>query len=152
MLSTIQMLEGIIEIYMPDAKYASEEVARELSDAPDYPRFMKEALKEMHRQVGDLQMDAGGIATSGLLVRHLVLPDDLAGTKEIMRFLAQEISRDTYVNIMDQYRPAFKAPYHLRMSRRVTSSEYQEAIQIALQEGLHRGFPDHEENRFLRIW
>lgn len=148
-LSTLKMLEGIIEIYMPDAKYASGEVAGELSDAPDYPGIMKEALKEMHRQVGDLQMDARGVAVSGLLVRHLVLPHDLAGTQEIMRFLAQEVSRNTYVNIMDQYRPAFKAPYHLRMRRRITSSEYQEAIQAALQEGLHRGFPDHVEDRFL---
>jgi len=139
-LSTLQMLEGIIEIYMPDAKYASDEVARELSDAPDYPSIMKEALKEMHRQVGDLQMNDQGVAVAGLLVRHLVLPYDLAGTREIMRFLAQEISPNTYVNIMDQYRPSFKAPYHLRMSRRITSSEYREAVQIALQEGLHRGF------------
>lgn len=139
-LATLKMLEGVIDIYMPDAKYASEEVARELSNAPDYPRIMKEALKEMHHQVGDLQMDDQGVAVSGLLVRHLVLPYDLAGTGEIMRFLAQEISPKTYVNIMDQYRPAFKAPYHLRMSRRITSSEYREAISMALQQGLHRGF------------
>lgn len=139
-LLTLEILAGVIDIYMPDAKYASEEVAQELSDAPDYPRVMREALKEMHRQVGDLRCDARGVAVKGLLVRHLVLPHGLAGTREIMRFLAQEISPDTYVNIMDQYRPAFKAPYDSRVNRRTAPAEFEEAIATALQEGLHQGF------------
>ncbi len=138
-LLTLRMLEGVIDIYMPDAKYASEATARELSDGPDYPQVMKEALKEMHRQVGDLRLDERGIAVSGLLVRHLVLPDHVAGTQEVMRFLAQEISANTYVNIMDQYFPAYKAARDRRMSRRITAAEYREAVDIALKEGLHRG-------------
>jgi len=139
-VSTLRLLEGVVQIYMPDAKYASEEVARELSDAPDYPRIVKEALKEMHRQVGDLQLDSQGLAVSGLLVRHLVLPHGLAGTREIMRFLAQELSPHTYVNIMDQYRPTYQALYHLRLNRRISSAEYREAVKIAREEGLYRGF------------
>lgn len=137
-VETLKLLEGVIDIYMPDLKYTSGEVSKVLSKAKDYPEIAKDAIKEMHRQVGDLKMDDRGIAYKGLLVRHLVLPEGLAGTKEAMRFLAKEISPHTYVNIMDQYHPYYKATSHPPIDRRITSQEYQEAIRIAQEEGLYR--------------
>jgi putative pyruvate formate lyase activating enzyme len=108
-IESLELLDGVIDIYMPDMKYASAQIARHYSKIPHYPQVNQAAVKEMHRQVGDLQVDKDGIATRGLLVRHLVLPHGLAGTQEITRFLAQEISTNTYLNLMDQYRPAYKA-------------------------------------------
>jgi putative pyruvate formate lyase activating enzyme len=108
-LHTLRLLDGVIDIYMPDMKYSDERVGRELSGVSDYVLRNRAAVREMHRQVGDLELDERGVATRGLLVRHLVLPDGLAGTGAVARFLADEISRDTYLNVMDQYRPAFKA-------------------------------------------
>lgn len=134
---TLRLLDGVIDIYMPDAKYADAEVAKRLSGAADYPRVMRAALTEMHRQVGDLQIDDRGIATRGLLVRHLVMPNGLAGTTEIMRFLAS-LSEDTYVNVMAQYRPCYRAHEYPELSRRITGEEYREAVQAALDAGLHR--------------
>jgi len=98
----LKLFDGIIDIYMPDAKYGDKGSAMRFSNAPNYPTIMKEALKEMHRQVGDMVVDGEGIAQRGLIIRHLVLPNDLAGTGEIMHFIATEISKDSYVNIMDQ--------------------------------------------------
>ena len=140
LLETIKLLEGFIEIYMPDAKYADSEVAKELSNAPDYPDIVKKALIEMHRQVGDLAIDGEGIAKKGLLIRHLVLPNNLAGTERIMDFIAKEISKDSYVNIMDQYRPMYKAQDNRKINRYITPEEYEEAVNIAKHKGLHRGF------------
>lgn len=137
-VKALSILDGIVDIYMPDAKYGSNEVGLQLSGVPDYWDRNREALREMHSQVGDLTMDDRGIAEHGLLVRHLVLPDGLAGTREVMHFLANEISRDTYVNIMEQYRPAYKAVGHPQIGRRVTHEEYLEAIEIASAEGLWR--------------
>jgi putative pyruvate formate lyase activating enzyme len=139
-VEVLSLLEGVIDIYMPDAKYADEEVALRYSNAPNYPNIMKDALKQMHRQVGDLSLDEEGIAVRGLLVRHLVLPNDLAGTAKILHFLATEISQDTYVNIMDQYRPCFRAYLYPEVNRLVTHTEYQKAVELARKEGLHRGF------------
>lgn len=136
---TLELLEGFIDIYMPDAKFADSNVAKELANAPDYPEILKEALLEMHRQVGDLVCDKEGIAVKGLLVRHLVLPNGLAGTEEILGFIADNISRDTYVNIMDQYRPMYKAQKVEKINRCITRSEYLEAMDIARARGLHRG-------------
>lgn len=135
-LEMLEILEGAIDIYMPDAKYWDGEVAKELSDAQDYPQVMRAALKEMHRQVGDLVVDREGIARRGLLVRHLVMPNGLAGTKEIMHFIAKEISPNTYVNIMEQYRPCFKGLGHPRIGRPITVEEYGQALEWARQEGL----------------
>lgn len=136
-VETLRLLDGVIDIYMPDAKYADPEVAEELSGAADYPRVMREALAEMHRQVGDLQIDDRGIAQRGLLVRHLVLPEGLASTEDVMRFLAS-LSEETYVNVMAQYRPCHEAFDHPRISRRITREEYREAVQATLDAGLHR--------------
>ncbi len=138
-VETIRLLDGIFDIYMPDFKYTSRAAAETYSEAPDYPEIVKAALKEMHRQTGDLEMDEDGIALRGLLVRHLVLPGGLAGTREAMRFLARNISRDTYVNIMDQYHPCGDLiPPGSPLNRRITRDEYLEAVHIAREEGITR--------------
>jgi len=141
-VSTLRLLEGVVDIYMPDAKFGDEPVARRLAAAPGYPYHMKAAIREMHRQVGDLVMDAEGTAISGLLVRHLVLPGGLAGSREIFRFIADEVSLDTYVNIMDQYRPEWEACTRddaPELCRGITTEEYEEAIREARSAGLSRG-------------
>jgi putative pyruvate formate lyase activating enzyme len=138
-VETLQLLDGIFDIYMPDAKYGSDEQAHKYSGAPEYTRYMKAALKEMHRQVGDLILDEEGIAVRGLLVRHLVLSHDLAGTAEVVRFLAEEVSRNTYLNVMAQYRPVYDACRFPELDRRVSLSEYREAVRLAAEAGLARG-------------
>ncbi len=149
-VETIKLLDGIVDIYMPDFKYGDSATAQELSDAPDYAEHAKSAMREMHRQVGDLRIDGpSGTTTRGLLVRHLVLPNDLAGTQEVMRFLAEEISTETYVNIMDQYRPCLRAHTHTSVNRRISSDEYLSAVETAKQYGLHRGFPKEPRPRLL---
>lgn len=137
-VETLRLLEGIIEIYMPDIKYMSGEFAKKYSLAPDYPEIVKAAIKEMHRQVGDLVIDRRGIAVKGLLVRHLVLPNNIAGTEEVVRFIAEEVSKDTYINIMDQYRPCYRAFEFTELSRRITPEEYNSAIKAAIRAGLKR--------------
>ena len=134
----LKLLDGVVDIYMPDMKYADAEIARRFSKVADYPRVNQSAVREMHRQVGDLQINRLGLATRGLLVRHLVLPGNLAGTDEIVRFLANEISPDTYLNLMDQYRPAYKAYHSPELNRRITRREYETAIQMARAAGLRR--------------
>lgn len=137
-VETLRLLDGIVDIYMPDFKYAGSEHAAKYSDAGDYPEKAREAIREMHRQVGDLLVDEQGIALRGLLVRHLVLPGDIAGTSEVVTFIAEEISRNTYINIMDQYHPCYKAFDHPPLDRRITKREYEQAVQAALQAGLKR--------------
>jgi putative pyruvate formate lyase activating enzyme len=137
-LETLRALDGIVDIYMPDLKYSDAEAAKKYSKAPDYPKAARAALREMHRQVGDLVLDERGIALRGMIIRHLVLPDGLAGTEEAMKFIAEELSRDTYVNIMDQYRPCYKANEHPSLSRRITRSEYEDAMRLARKAGLWR--------------
>jgi putative pyruvate formate lyase activating enzyme len=149
-LAALALLDGVVDIYMPDIKYADAESARRYSKVEDYPTVNQAAVKEMHRQVGDLVMDDHGIAQRGLLVRHLVLPEGLAGTADVARFLAKEVSRDTYVNIMDQYRPCYKANQLPPLNRSITRAEYQEALQQARAAGLHRF--DKRERGFLRIF
>lgn len=142
-IEELKLMEGIIDIYMPDFKYWDSEISRKYSrGAKDYPEITRAALKEMHRQVGDLVINKEGIAERGMLIRHLVLPEGLAGTAGIMHFIATELSQDSYVNIMDQYRPCGKAWNYPPLDRRITYEEYKEAIEIARKEGLHRGFPN----------
>jgi putative pyruvate formate lyase activating enzyme len=136
--ATLRLLDGVFDIYMPDFKYGDSATALLLSGIPRYVETAKEALKEMHRQVGDLVMDVRGIARRGLLVRHLVLPAGMAGTRNVMGFIAREISPDTYVNIMDQYRPCFQAARHPPLDRRITPAEFEDAVAIARNEGLRR--------------
>lgn len=135
---TLRLLDGIVDIYMPDMKYSDARTSEQFSGIKDYPRANQAAIKEMHRQVGDLQIDEWGMAQRGLLVRHLVLPNRLAGTEEVARFLAQEVSRNTYLNIMAQYHPAYKALDWPRLSRRITDREFSEAVELAHRYGLNR--------------
>lgn len=137
-IETLKLLDGVIDIYMPDMKYSDEPVGRAFSGAKNYPDVNRKAVKEMHRQVGDLQIDSCGIATRGLLVRHLVMPNNIDGIKGVAEFLANEISKDTYINIMDQYRPAHRAHEISRIARPTQKEEYLEAVNIALNCGLHR--------------
>jgi len=134
----LRLLEGVVDIYMPDMKYGSNEVAKRLSGVDDYVERNQEAVLEMHRQVGDLVIDKDGVAVRGLLVRHLVLPNGLAGTEVVAKFLADKVSKDTYVNIMDQYRPCYKASSIPALSRRITGEEFEEAMRIARENGLWR--------------
>lgn len=134
----LHLLDGVVDIYMPDMKYADATIGRRLSKVPDYPQAAQAAIKEMHRQVGDLVLDEEGLAVRGLLVRHLVLPSGLAGTAEVMQFLAEEISRDTYVHIMDQYHPDAKATRHPQLNRPVMYSDVDHAMRLARKSGLWR--------------
>jgi len=135
---TLKFLDGVFDIYMPDFKYSDPEVAKKLSDAPDYPEIAKSALLEMHRQSGDLITDKKGVAQRGPIIRHLLLPENLAGTEEVMKFISSEISKDSYVNVMDQYHPAYSAKDFPALDRRITSQEYNDALNLAKTYGLHR--------------
>ena len=137
-VKTLRILDGIIDIYMPDMKYSNGEIAKELSGIEHYPSINRAAIKEMYRQVGDLQINPDGIAQRGLLVRHLVLPDGLAGTEKVVNFLAKEISPNTYVNIMAQYHPCYKAFENPSLARRISPAEFQEALELARKAGLSR--------------
>ncbi|MBI4667082.1 MAG: HEPN domain-containing protein [Nitrospinae bacterium] len=139
-LEVIRLLEDVVDIYMPDIKYSATESAKRYSKAPDYPQVIKQVLKEMFRQVGDLELDFRGIARRGLLIRHLVMPNNAAGTEDVLKFIANELSRKSYVNIMDQYRPLYKAFRYPQIARPITRDEYESAISIAKQVGLSRGF------------
>jgi putative pyruvate formate lyase activating enzyme len=137
-LETLRLLDGVVDIYMPDFKFWDPEVAKDLCQAEDYPEIARQAVKEMHRQVGGLVADESGVARRGLLVRHLVLPDGLAGTREIMGFLAKEISPFTYVNVMGQYRPCGRAAEHPSLRKFLTGLEHEEAQRLAREAGLSR--------------
>lgn len=135
----IQLLDGIVDIYLPDLKYSDPAQAATYSEgAYNYPYYAKLAIKEMHRQVGDLVVDERGIAKRGLILRHLVLPNNVGGTKEVIRFIAEELSPMTYVNLMDQYRPEHRAKEFPAISRRLKREEFQEALKWARQYGLKR--------------
>jgi putative pyruvate formate lyase activating enzyme len=137
-VETLRILDGIVDIYMPDLKFMDPEICLELMNAPDYPETVRAAIREMHGQVGDLTTDDRGIAVRGLLVRHLVMPEGLAATREAMRFLAREISTNTYVNIMSQYGPCGTAHQYRSINRRITREEFAGALEIAREEGISR--------------
>jgi putative pyruvate formate lyase activating enzyme len=147
-LEALRLLDGVVDIYMPDMKYASAEAGLEYSKVQDYPKVNQAAVREMHRQVGDLAVDEGGIARRGLLVRHLVLPHGLAGTAQIVEFLAEEISPETYLNVMAQYRPAYKAHQYEEINRCPSPEELEEAVNLALTAGLTR----LDERRSRLVW
>lgn len=136
----LELAEGIFDIYMPDAKYSDNSTALRYSLVNDYWQVCKKALIKMHRQVGDLTVDDRGIAQRGLLIRHLVLPNNVAGSFKILDFIAESISLNTYVNIMDQYRPCCKACNFREISRPITSQEYEDVTRYAAGIGLRRGF------------
>jgi putative pyruvate formate lyase activating enzyme len=134
----LRVLDGVIDIYMPDMKYGDSSMARRYSKVRDYVAVNRAAVKEMHRQVGDLVLDAHGIARRGLLVRHLVLPERIAGTAQVLAFLAREISADTYVNLMDQYYPCYRADEYPPLDRPISADEYRDALRLAERYGLKR--------------
>ncbi|MEW6504542.1 MAG: radical SAM protein [Chloroflexota bacterium] len=137
-LEMLALLDGIVDIYMPDMKYGDNDIARRFSRVPRYVEVNQAAVREMQRQVGDLQIDERGIAQRGLLVRHLVLPNQLEGSEKVLQFLAEEISRNVYLNLMDQYYPAYQAHNYPELNRPITSQEYRQALEIARQLGLKR--------------
>lgn len=144
-VETLKLLDGIIDIYMPDLKYSDNQNSYKYSGAKNYWDVVQPAIIEMHKQVGDLKMNPFGIAERGLLIRHLILPNDIAGSKKILDFIVNKVCVDSYVNIMDQYHPAFKAYRYPELSRNITLDEYNEVINYAESIGLHRGFGKHEK-------
>ena len=147
-VDTLQLLDGIFDIYMPDFKFWDSETAARFCSAPDYREKACAAVKEMHRQVGDLTLDKEGVAQYGLLIRHLVMPKGLASTREIMRFLANEVSKETYVNVMSQYRPCGEAHEFPELRRSITSEEFRDAVSMAQEEGIYR----LDERRLIRLF
>jgi putative pyruvate formate lyase activating enzyme len=139
-MESLELLDGVVDIYMPDFKYWDSEMARKYSKAPDYPDVARRTIKEMHRQVGDLVLDENGLARRGLLVRHLVMPENIAATREVMRWIARELSPTTYVNLMAQYYPAGKVSRHEypEINRRLKPAEYEQALDEAWRAGLKR--------------
>ncbi|MFN7989438.1 MAG: radical SAM protein [Thermoanaerobaculia bacterium] len=135
----LALLDGVVDVYMPDMKYGDAQTALQYSHVPDYPAVNCAAVKEMHRQVGDLVLDGEGVAVRGLLVRHLVLPGGLAGSEEVFRFLAREVGTNTWLNVMGQYRPAFRAGELPPLDRVPTEAELAEARSLAARYGLTRG-------------
>ncbi len=137
-VETLQLLEGVFDIYMPDFKFWGPDFAAKVCEAPNYPEVAKNALVEMHRQVGDLEIGPDGLARRGLLVRHLAMPRGLAGTEQIMAFIADRISRDTYVNVMPQYRPCGRAEAVAGLEAFLSPDEYESALEAARAAGLTR--------------
>ena len=139
-VESLRLLDGIVDIYLPDMRYSDDKAALKYSIAPHYPEINRAAVKEMYRQVGNLAFDENGIAKRGIIIRHLVLPNGLSGTESIMKFLAEEISRDVYISLMSQYFPAYKANGHKELSRRTTTDEYNDACRIMEKYGLENGW------------
>jgi len=139
-VEALQLLEGIVDIYLPDMRYSDDGIARRYSTAVHYPEFNQAAIKEMYQQVGNLSVDDQGLAKRGLIIRHLVLPNRLSGTETVMKFLAEEISKEVSISLMSQYFPAYKAHGVKDLSRRITAEEYEEACQIMLKYGLEDGW------------
>ncbi|MDD3620133.1 MAG: radical SAM protein [Desulfobulbaceae bacterium] len=148
--AALSLLEGVVDIYMPDCKFWTRETSSLYTRAADYPEVMRQAVREMHRQVGDLVLDEEGIAVRGLLVRHLVMPGHLDETGEILTFLARDISPRTYVNLMDQYHPCHKAFRYEKIKRPLSADEYEQALSLARECGLSR-LDQREWKRFFRL-
>jgi len=137
-LEVIRALDGIVDIYMPDIKFLTPEAAQHYCNAPDYPDVVKEVVKEMQRQVGDLVTDESGIARKGLIIRHLVMPALVENTREVLSFVRTEVSRDAFVNVMAQYHPCHRAFEYPEIARRPTMKEYGDALEYARMIGLTR--------------
>lgn len=136
----IKLLDGIVDIYLPDMRYSDNEEAVKYSFAPDYPLYNQQSIKEMHHQVGIAQIDKDGIIKRGVIIRHLVLPNGISGTEKIMKFIAEEISKETYISLMSQYFPCHKVKKTDLISRRITFEEYREAQKIMHKYGLNNGW------------
>jgi putative pyruvate formate lyase activating enzyme len=136
----IRMLAGVVDIYLPDMRYAEAKNSKKYSNAPDYPKYNQAAVKEMHAQTGTARFDEHGIIKHGLIIRHLVLPENISGTEKTMNFIAQEISPDTYISLMSQYRPYYKAASFKGISRRLSYEEYESAQKIMQRHELENGW------------
>lgn len=136
----IRLLDGIVDIYLPDMRYADTQMSIKYSNAPDYPKYNQASVKEMHRQVGVADIDDEGIIKRGVVIRHLVLPNDICGTEKTMKFISEELSKETYISLMSQYTPYYKAHEFHDISRRVTFEEYEEARKIMHKYGLYNGW------------
>jgi putative pyruvate formate lyase activating enzyme len=143
-VETLRLLQGVIDIYMPDFKFWRPERAELLCGVADYPEVAKAAIREMHRQVGDLVLDSDQLAVRGILARHLILPEQLSETREILQFFAAEISQSTYINLMGHYRPCGQARSHPPLDRSLYASEYETARRWARESGLTRLDQTHE--------
>lgn len=153
LVETIKALEGVVDIYLPDMRYADNDAAKKYSDAPDYVERNRQAVLEMKRQVGDLKINADGIAESGLMIRLLALPDNISGTTQTLRFIKEEVGADTFLSIMSQYYPTFKAYNYAEMARPVSPEEYKNVVDCAKLLGLNNGWvqegPPETDPRFL---
>ncbi len=150
-IETLALLDGIVDMYLPDMRYAENQFARELSDAVDYVEVNRSAIKAMFAQVGALRMDTAGIATGGMIIRHLVLPNGAASSEETFRFIAREISPDTYVSVMSQYYPAYRASENKIIGRGITQEEYDRAIGAFSVAGLHNGWIQELSGKDARV-
>lgn len=139
-VDTLKLLDGVIDIYLPDIKYSDDKMAKKYSRAKEYVKHNREALKEMYRQVGNLILNDDGVAVRGLIIRHLVLPNDISGTRESMKFIAEELSPDVTVSLMSQYFPAYKASSYRELWRRITPQEYLAAVEAMEDYGLKKGW------------
>lgn len=144
---TIKMLDGIIDIYLPDMRYSDNGMAIRYSDAPDYVRYNRASIEEMHKQAGDPVLDKDGVAGNGLIIRLLVLPDEISGTKGSLKFIRERVSEKAYLSIMSQYYPTFRAHDFKEISRRVTKSEYDNVVDEAFSLGLNNGWIQEYEDR-----
>ena len=151
-LETLALLDGVFDIYMPDFKFWDNGPSKRFLNAPDYPETARAALKEMHRQVGDLVLNPEGVAVRGLLVRHLVMPNGIAGTEDVLRFLAAHISSNTFTNVMDQYRPCGEAATDPLINRTITVEEFQKALKAAEKAGLKRLDSRRLAEKILRMF
>ena len=139
-LDVLKLLDGIIDIYLPDVKYAEDNIAIKYSKAENYFRVVKRALREMYRQVGDLKVNKSGIAISGIIIRHLILPYDLSGTDIVLKWIAENISKASYISLMAQYFPAFQASKYEEISRNISRDEYDKAKESFYNYGLINGW------------
>jgi putative pyruvate formate lyase activating enzyme len=144
-LEMLALLDGVVDIYLPDMRYGDNKAAMQYSVAPHYVEVNQAAIREMYRQVGNLAMNDEGIAIRGLIIRHLVLPGGISGTERVMKFLAGEISKDVYISLMSQYFPAYRSAESPQLSRRITEEEYDEAYAVKIKYGLKKGWVQNFE-------
>jgi len=139
-MESLRLLDGVVDIYMPDIKYSSNDIAEHYSSAANYWDVVRLSVKEMYRQVGGLKLDENGIAKQGLIIRHLILPGKLSGTEEVLKFISEEISPKTHISFMSQYFPAHKAAEDPVINRRLTTEEYETACSLLERYGLENGW------------
>lgn len=151
LVETLKLLDGIVDIYLPDMRYGDNKNAAAFSNAPDYVQINQKALKEMFRQVGNLKIDDNLIAQKGLIIRHLVLPNNIASTEKVFKFLSKNISKDAYISLMSQYHPTYKGSEFPQINRPITKKEYQEAVDLFFKYGLSNGWIQDADEKTTKI-